>query len=243
MAVKPPGPGICRVCCTGVSADFAVCLPCLALAEALGEPLAPITAVSLTTADSPLYRWLREYKWGGHGSTEANLGLAALLTLFLRSHLACAAGGSPDAVVVVPSLSGRRPPPHPLLRLLWSIDGLPPILDCLAPGEAPLDHGSASRGAVECSRYLKGMHVLVFDDTCTSGARIQSAAFAVRAAGASVVQALVIGRFLRKGWPGVDELLRWSSYRRWDPKVCIGCATPRSWSESRDDVARRAPRH
>lgn len=54
---------------------------------------------------------------------------------------------------------------------------------------------------------LRGGHVLVLDGTWVSGSNAQSAALAVRAAGADQVTLLVIGRWCRTDWPPCQELL------------------------------------
>ena len=49
-------------------------------------------------------------------------------------------------------------------------------------------------------RALAGERVLLVDDIWTTGARAQTAAAALLAAGASTVAALVIGRFINPGF-------------------------------------------
>ncbi len=57
-------------------------------------------------------------------------------------------------------------------------------------------------------RPLAGANVLLIDDTWTTGASAQSAAAALKAAGAARVGAVVIGRHLNREWFENDERLR-----------------------------------
>ena len=65
---------------------------------------------------------------------------------------------------------------------------------------------------------LRGQAVLLIDDTWTTGSSAQSAAAALKAAGAGPTAALVIGRHLNREWHENDRRLR-------------GIARPFAWSE------------
>jgi hypothetical protein len=55
---------------------------------------------------------------------------------------------------------------------------------------------------------LRARAVLLIDDTWTTGANAQSAAAALKAAGAERVAALVIGRYVNREWGHNDRQLR-----------------------------------
>ncbi|WP_146134810.1 ComF family protein [Actinopolyspora mortivallis] len=59
----------------------------------------------------------------------------------------------------------------------------------------------------EYRERVRGKHVLVVDDTWTSGAKMQSAAVALSDAGAAQVTALCVARWCRYDWPDHRELL------------------------------------
>lgn len=133
----------------------------------------------------------------------------------------CIAPDGADAVLVVPSLGGRRPPPHPLHGVLARVPALPPVLDCLAAGSGAVDHRRAALDGVTCTRSLAGLRVLVADDTSTSGAHLPSAVAAAAAAGATVVGGLVVARFVRGGRASGEALLALARSRAWDPARCV----------------------
>jgi hypothetical protein len=125
----------------------------------------------------------------GHAAT-----IRAMLLVFLRDHGPClwrSAGTAPPTHVAVVPTARQRPGRHPLRSLLegyltipWA--GLVPIPD----GERlrDLDPGRFRAGR------LPGARVLLVDDTWTTGSSAQSAAMALRAAGARSVVTVVLGR-------------------------------------------------
>jgi hypothetical protein len=104
--------------------------------------------------------------------------------------------------VVAPVPSTRRPGAPPAGALL---DGVPALgghrLDLLGRGRRAADHLDARRDGFALlpgidRAGLAGLPVLLFDDSVTTGARSQSAAAALRLAGARVVGVLAVGRAL-----------------------------------------------
>lgn len=66
---------------------------------------------------------------------------------------------------------------------------------------------------------VRKRHVLVVDDTWTSGAKVQSAAVALKDAGAAQVTALVVGRWCNYTWPEHRAMLD-SLTEPYDALVC-----------------------
>ncbi len=121
----------------------------------------------------------------------------------------CDAGGGAAVdrlgpwALVTPVPSTRRPGPPPSGRLLDEVPALADRhLDLLGRGRGAPGHlvacrdGFAPLPGVDRA-FLDGIPVLVFDDSVTTGARSQSAAAALRLAGARVVGILAVGRALR----------------------------------------------
>jgi adenine/guanine phosphoribosyltransferase-like PRPP-binding protein len=66
----------------------------------------------------------------------------------------------------------------------------------------------------------RGSHVLLIDDTWTSGGHAQSAAMALHQAGAERVSLLVVARWIRPEFGNNAEFLRGIARKDYDPQVC-----------------------
>ena len=151
-----------------------------------------------------------------------------LVLLGLDRHAGCAApAGAPVTHwATVPSLPAR-PGEHPLHA----------IVSRLAPGA---EVALAAADEVEYSRDLHpghfrvpaalpaGAHVLLVDDTWARGGHAQSAALALRAAGAARISVLVAARWINEDFGGNAAFLRGLSGRDYDPAICpwTGAACP-----------------
>jgi hypothetical protein len=129
--------------------------------------------------------------------------LARQLTGWLDGGGAAALDRLGPWAVVTPVPSTRRAGPAPAGRLLDDVPALAERhLELLGRGRGAPDHlvacrdGFAPLPGVDRA-FLAGLPVLVFDDSLTTGARSQSAAAALRLAGAHVVGVLAVGRALR----------------------------------------------
>jgi hypothetical protein len=219
-----------------------LCFCCATVSAALGSALAPVVPITTCAAPGPVLRMLRGYKDlaaadGRHHFTDR---LADVLGPFLAHHDACLAsllGGRPEVLVPVPPT--KRPGPPPLVRVVEGAGlaagrttGWDWAPDVLQRGVGRLDHLWASPDGFVVSdaerARLRGRRVVLLDDTLTTGATAQSAAAAVRAAGASAVAIVVLGRVVRPAasyrearyWASVDV----APYR--PDRCCItGCGS------------------
>ena len=182
-----------------------MCFCCRVVAHQLALPLVPSVVVADYRVGDGGHARLRGYK---DAPTAAARDLhrdavARRLTDWLDGEGRIVADGLGPWTVVTPVPSTRRPGPPPAGRLL---DEVPELavrhLDLLGRGRGAPDHlvacrdGFALLPGVDRS-FLHGLPVLVFDDSVTTGARSQSAAAALRLAGAHVVGVLAVGRALR----------------------------------------------
>jgi predicted amidophosphoribosyltransferase len=160
----------------------------------------------------PLYAILLGYKESPVTEARCRFGrcLRELLCRALLEHRACLAAvsdGPLDLVLPVPSSS--RPGGAPLGRveglaervvtaLGTGVRWLPTALE-RAAGEIGHMRPNARAFAVPCRARsaVRGARVLLVDDTYVSGARAQSAAAALRLAGARAVVIVPAGRVLR----------------------------------------------
>ncbi len=195
----------CRTCRGPAGAGFARCYQCgLALSQAgalLADAVAP---VGLAVRGGPLADALRRYKSErAEGAPEAAARLRELLAGFLRDDggaLWREAGmrAGPSAVAVVPSGRGR-PGAHPLAGIVRSCVDLPLVTLSIA---AAVSH---IRGVdvdwLRVTGSVAGADVLVVDDTWVSGGSAQSAAAALKLAGARRVAIVVLGRHVNPADP------------------------------------------
>ena len=105
----------------------------------------------------------------------------------------------PAAVAVVPSGRGR-PGGHPLPALVRSCVDVPLVALSVTPGEAGHGRGVDPRW-LRVDGPAAGADVLVVDDTWVSGGSAQSAAVALKLAGARRVAIIVIGRHVNPDDP------------------------------------------
>lgn len=140
----------------------------------------------------------------------------------------------PGLAAVVPSGQGR-PGPHPLLGIVASCVDVPIVPLSAAPGAAARSRGLADGvaagwlttgapvvaaacvpvapapgvpGGRAIAGPVAGADVLLVDDTWVSGGSAQSAAVALKAAGARRVALVVIGRHVDPAQPRSAEFLR-----------------------------------
>ena len=171
-------------------------------------------------------RVMWDYKNPSLNSTSA-IGVVGLLAaLGLTGHVACLTRivGTPvDAWATVPSLPPRPERPHPLNRITGRLSREGSIqvqiqgaADPVKPRSVSADHFSL------ISENARGRHVLLIDDTWTSGGHALSATLALRRGGAEHVSVLVLARWLTLGWEATTQ--EWAKAALtspdYDPEVC-----------------------
>jgi hypothetical protein len=194
---------VCQVCC-GPNGGSGVCFACRWVSERLGLPLAPVFAVRVCPLPGPLYTVLMGYKEAPVAEIRARFRpmVRALVDAFVSDHGPCLGG---DVALAVPSTA--RPGGSPLA----GIEGLGESVSrhlgahwcdhLLERAMAPLGHMEPDRRGfvvpAPARPRLRGARVVLLDDTYVSGARAQSAAAALRLAGAASVAVVVLGRVVR----------------------------------------------
>src|SRR6201996_1346739 len=191
----PPGDGCCPVCRGPVRPGYPRCFQCaMHRADAHGWLADVVGPISYAAQGGPPYSRLCQYKADDPDAAAARAVLRAVLLTFLREHGPCVwrrAGMPPPArLAVVPSGQGR-PGPHPLTGLLAPL-GLPAGPLAGRPGE-PLER-ALNPHRFRAGAAGAGRSVLLVDDTWVSGSSAQSAAVALRMAGARHVAVAVLGR-------------------------------------------------
>jgi hypothetical protein len=233
VPVLPVSPGVCAVCHTSVAAAGTLCYQCSRAGSSLAATASAVGYTALAVKGEQLARDLWVYKNGPSENIRwaPRLGLAAVLWRSLALHERCLAAAAKvpgfSVVTTVPSTSGRADEPIAALaqmigathdryqRLLWSNPQVPNTRDPRG------DRYSALRSLV-------GESVLLLDDTWTSGAHAQSAAAALRAAGANAVGIWAIGRHFNREQPGEYGEAAQGYYRQaralgWSWERCCLC--------------------
>jgi hypothetical protein len=207
-APPPGGAGLCATCRIPVRPGNIRCYQCGQHAETLPGLLADVVVPICYAAKGGEHArnlWL--YKSARPGAAPARAALRALLIVFLRDHGPCvwrSAGMSiPSHLAVVPSGRGRAGP-HPLQALIGPCLVLPWTSLELRLRDEP------SARDLDSERFLAapaaGADVALLDDTWTTGASAQSAAAALRLAGARSVAVIVLGRHV--SGPAPDDAAR-----------------------------------
>lgn len=209
-----PGPGVCPICWTFHDPAFPQCVRCVGASQ-----LDVVVPISYAPRGDQLALALRGYKDEHLYPTRYHhaMRLAAILWRFLiahEGHVARASGAdSFDVVTVVPSKTTQDDEARPGLRTIVGtvVEHTAPRFErLLRPTDAEMVGRYFDPGRYATSRRLDGETVLLVDDTWVSGSSAQSAAAALRQAGAARVGCVVIGRWLKPSfggeWGTVGEL-------------------------------------
>jgi predicted amidophosphoribosyltransferase len=197
VPVPPVAPGVCAICHGAPNPGYRECYSCAEALSQVSRPVTKVVPITLCDPHGPMYQLLRDYKRSGYPELEQRLRLrmAALLGRFVATHQACL--GDWDVLTTVPSTGGRQGP-HPLVGVVSMVRALAKRhRNLLGVGAIPARHRSGGDGKFTVVAPLSGQRVLLVDDLLTSGARLQSAGSALRIAGATVVAAVVVGRFIK----------------------------------------------
>lgn len=217
------GAGVCPICFNLVDASDELCRACLMTENYLDALL----AISYTVGGDALHMRLVSYKREADAFVPVAVSeLAALLNSFLAEHELCLGAGCRfDLVTTVPSSDPHRDLFHPLRRIVSQI--VPATASrhrrLLRPGDRAVRPHVFDTRRFQATERLSGHRILLVDDMWTTGASAQSAAATLRAAGATDVAAVVIGRYLSPGYR--DNLLRLSALAEdLDLSLCSLCA-------------------
>ena len=204
------GPDVCTTC-FNLTNGFVRCYACTQ-----SDPqLAAVAPISYSVAHEQLHHALAQYKRSQTpAARRLTVGLAAVLWRHLAQHERCVADAADverfELVTTVPSGDRQRDEHHPLRRIVAELVGPTRARyeRLLVRSATEIQPRAFSDQKFEPTRQLHGQAVLLVDDTWTTGASAQSAAAALKLAGAETVAAVVIGRHLNREWHENDRRLR-----------------------------------
>jgi hypothetical protein len=205
------GSVFCRTCRGPTPVGLARCYQCDRARSQAGELLADVVApIAYAVRGGQLAVDLWRYKSDRADAAESAARLRAMLAAYLADHgesvwRAARMAAVPVAVAVGPSGRGR-PGGHPLPDLVRSCVDVPLVGLSVAPEEAAHVRGVDPRW-LRVDEPVAGADVLVVDDTWVSGGSAQSAAVALKLAGARRVAVIVIGRHVNPDDPRSAEFL------------------------------------
>lgn len=205
--VRPAGL-TCQVCARAVTPGYTICRPCethqaraLVQGVLLATQVAPIVYAAWPEHQSG--RLMLTYK-SEHATDQQRARVTMLGLLAFQQHRRCLQGPAVahrpiTAWSSVPSTRGRHGV-HPMSSLGAALGGMGAGIE-VALTAGP---GAATAGPREVVPHrwvadpltAAGRHVLLVDDTWTSGAKAQSAAAALHAAGARGVTTLILARWM-----------------------------------------------
>ncbi|CAN5411237.1 hypothetical protein BH09ACT9_BH09ACT9_35740 [soil metagenome] len=203
--VPPPidgQPETCWRCRTWTEWTTGECWNCAKNRQALGVPAPPLDMISLYKKPSQLREWLTCYK-GRVDESEPFIAeyvdvVKALIARFLYEHGARMQERSPiDVITVVPS--STRTGPHPLETILHDLPLTVPVVTLLGRGPGELSFNKPSLDGFIPNK-TDPQRVLLVDDVLTTGARINSASYALNAAGHHIAGHFVIARRINIGY-------------------------------------------
>ncbi|MBV9336375.1 MAG: hypothetical protein JO243_10825 [Solirubrobacterales bacterium] len=221
------GPDVCETC-FNFTAGYTRCYAC-AHSQSVLDAVVPI---SYSVGREQLHHALASYK-RLDGDVARRLGaiLAAILWRFLAQHEPCVAKAAGvtrfELVTTVPSSDPTRDEHHPLRHIAGEVVAptrtrYQPVLRRSGIEVPPR---TFSQDKFEATERLDGRPILLIDDTWTTGTSAQSAAAALKAAGAGPIGAVVIGRHLNREWHENDRRLR-GIRRPFEWERCALCTTP-----------------
>lgn len=196
------GADVCSVCLT-FTQGYGTCYAC-GHNPRFTDAVLPI---SYSVHFGQLHNVLQQYKRGRDNvARPLQLQLAAVLWRFIAAHERCledaAAASRFDLVTTVPSSDQRRDESHPLRRIVGEI--VEPTRDrfqrLLRRSGTPVPERTVDPGKFNATADLDGKNVLLIDDTWTTGANVQSAAAALKTAGAERVGVVAVGRHINEGY-------------------------------------------
>lgn len=203
------GVGFCRVCTTPVDASYVFCMACrdnnhvaISNSTLLADLVLPLAYIDDEPQSKLLMHGYKGDQVGSQPQTELFISVTLMATLGLLIHRPCIeeAVKPLTALSFVPSTHGRRNPPIQKIANYMSEESGLPVIEATYIGPQPSTRGYHPSYYEISPTDVDRRHVLLIDDTWTSGVHAQSVASSLKSAGTDRVTILVVGRWLRSTW-------------------------------------------
>jgi len=217
----------CSVCTTPAP-GFMRCFRCKQDAEA-GLPTADLVAPMTYAVKNMQTGWVMHGYKAPHPLAEHRLVVQLLALCGVAAHTACAAkliGSDVTHWSTVPSLPAKPGGQHPLRTLVASAAVGTEVTLTAAP--TCQDSRAFNLAHFSAAPLPPGAHVLLIEDTWAGGGHTQSAAAALKQAGAQRVSAIVVARWLRLDYGNNLTWAKSTLTSDYDVDVCpfTGAACP-----------------
>lgn len=212
--------------CTAPVAGYTRCAKCHQDANIAGvaDVVVPLAYV-MARSQSGLM--MRQYKDDSSPQVRATHSavISRLLYLGIARHQRCveAVVGQPvSRRLAIPSSAGRGGE-HPFVamaRVMNAVEATPQLVSrpdtvCGDREVTPARFAVSPEGA-----RFDGQHVMLLDDTWTSGSRTQSAAVLLRQYGAARISVMTVARWIEPGWGNNQVFIRQRLAADFDPHRC-----------------------
>jgi hypothetical protein len=220
-------PGVtCAVCTAPIKPAFELCLRCHRDQCQFGDDLADLVVPLCYAIRGGQSGYLmHSYKDLEAPARHNQTLLSVLLLAGLDLHGECIErrlGHHVDVWAVVPSVRTDRTGEHPLHVVAKRAGLALPVIELVAGERGDPEHRatSASRFMIAANSHVQGRHVLLVEDTWTSGGNAQSAALTLRREGAMSVTIVALARWLNPEEPPTGEFVTSWLTNDYDPRVC-----------------------
>lgn len=212
-------PRACRVCAGVVGPGFQMCAQCNQRRTSRGRP-DRLGFVTYAVAGTQSGHMMRAYKTQPPSPQSAQL-VESLLGYGIVAHWDCTRGdgsGHPEGWTYVPSLSSGRAGEHPIGALARPFLRTIPYVPLSASAATKVErHEIISDDFTVATPPPR--HVLLLDDTWTSGRHVHAASASLKAAGAERVTVLCVARWLNPEFGHTTAFIE-SLPDDFDPDIC-----------------------
>ncbi|QAY05767.1 phosphoribosyltransferase [Gordonia phage Vasanti] len=211
----------CSICATPVYGGYVTCYRC-SMNGAHADIVVPL---SYAIQGRQSGTTMRHYKDDGSADVRRRLSAVVQRALFvgLVRHQRCIeniVGQQVNRRMAIPSSNGRRGV-HPFIAIAQQMNAVAES-PRLVPAEGDFGREvTASRFLVDPpDTRFDGEHVLILDDTWTTGSRTQSAALLLRRLGAAHVSVMTVARWVDPNWNQNASFIRTRLANDFDPDRC-----------------------